>query len=95
MAIVARYHGLVADVVGHVVEINIAASRTAGGGERRNIGSLHESVASFRAPKLGRYLDDRDALGIGSIVTSKTNRFACNARLCLTYHVSRCLRRNA
>src|ERR1700676_960202 len=51
-AVLAGDHRLVAHVIGHVVEVDCATQRFAGGEQFRNMRALHEAEASFGAPEV-------------------------------------------
>src|SRR5215472_7265691 len=53
VAVVAMDHGFVPDIIGHVVDVDRAAQRLAGGEQLWNVGTLHEAEARFGTPKVG------------------------------------------
>src|ERR1700687_491383 len=63
-AVLAADHGLVADVVGHIVEIDGAAQRFAGGEQFRDMRPLPEAETRLRAPVIRRdFLDGHAVAG--------------------------------
>src|SRR5215468_5098671 len=61
----ARYHGLVPDIVGHVIEIDGTAARFELLEHARHVRPFHEAKADDGAPKAGRDRCDRETLLIG------------------------------
>src|SRR6185312_1741952 len=57
-AVLAADHRLMADIVGDIVEIDIAAERLASSEQFGNMRTLHQAEACFRAPEIrGELLD--------------------------------------
>ena len=65
LAVLAANHRFMADVISHVAEIDRASQRLAGGEQFRDMRTLHEAEARFRAPEIRRDLLDRHAVAGG------------------------------